>query len=77
MAGCPAAAGSSRRDEEALKSRVGVFGGTSSTVSAIRIRLRIQQRHLLFNTDLMFVIGLDDALHQMMSYNVGLIKIDE
>jgi ribosome-associated protein len=32
MAGCPAAAGSSRRDEETLKSRVGVFGGTFDPV---------------------------------------------
>jgi nicotinate-nucleotide adenylyltransferase len=32
MAGCPAAAGGSRRDEEALKSRVGVFGGTFDPV---------------------------------------------
>ena len=32
MAGCPAAAGSSRRNEETLKSRVGVFGGTFDPV---------------------------------------------
>jgi nicotinate-nucleotide adenylyltransferase len=32
MAGCPAAAGGSRRDEEALKARVGVFGGTFDPV---------------------------------------------
>jgi len=32
MAGCPTAAGSSRRNEETLKSRVGVFGGTFDPV---------------------------------------------
>jgi nicotinate-nucleotide adenylyltransferase len=32
MAGCPAAAGSSRRNEETLKPRVGVFGGTFDPV---------------------------------------------
>ena len=32
MAGCPAAAGSSGRDEETLKSRVGVFGGSFDPV---------------------------------------------
>ena len=32
MARCPAAAGCSRRDEETLKSRVGVFGGTFDPV---------------------------------------------
>jgi nicotinate-nucleotide adenylyltransferase len=32
MAGCPTAAGGSRRDEEALTARVGVFGGTFDPV---------------------------------------------